>query len=44
MSRHACILGEPTGWHAARLATLLERRGFRPAIIRWRELAARITA
>ena len=44
MSRRACILGEPTGWHAARLATLLERRGFRPAIIRWRELAARITA
>jgi ribosomal protein S6--L-glutamate ligase len=43
MKRRACILGEPTGWHARRLATLLEKRGFDPAIVPWRCLTAEVS-
>jgi RimK family alpha-L-glutamate ligase len=44
MKRRACILGEPTGWHARRLASLLETRGFEPAIVPWRCLSAEVAA
>jgi RimK family alpha-L-glutamate ligase len=40
MKRRACILGEPTGWHARRLASLLEIRAFETAIVPWRCLSA----
>jgi RimK family alpha-L-glutamate ligase len=42
MKRRVCILGEPTGWHARRLASLLEIRGFEPAIVPWRCLTAEV--
>jgi RimK family alpha-L-glutamate ligase len=44
MSRRACILGEPGGWHARQLAGLLGRRGLEADIIRWQSLAASVTA
>ncbi len=44
MKRRACILGEPKGWHARRLASLLEMRGFEAAIIPWRCLTAEVTS
>jgi ribosomal protein S6--L-glutamate ligase len=43
MKRRACILGEPTGWHAKRLADLLARRGLEPAIVTWQSLTADVT-
>jgi len=42
MTRQACILGEPGGWHARRLAASLESRGLTATIIRWPELWAEI--
>lgn len=42
MKRIACILGEPTGWHAQRLAKLLGKRGFEPAIVPWRCLTTEV--
>lgn len=44
MSRRACILGEPGGWHARQLADLLGRRDLRVEIVRWRALAASVAA
>jgi len=43
MSRRACILGEPEGWHARRLAAALEQRGLATTVTRWRELAATVS-
>lgn len=43
MKRTACILGEPTGWHARRLASLLSDRGFESTIVPWRTLSAEVT-
>jgi ribosomal protein S6--L-glutamate ligase len=43
MKRRACILGEPTGWHARRLAHLLDTRGFELAIVPWRLLSAEVS-
>lgn len=34
------LLGEPAGWHAARLAAALVDRGHEAAIVPWRDLAA----
>lgn len=42
MSRGACILGEPGGWHVRRLAEALGRRGFAPSVVRWADLAAAV--
>jgi ribosomal protein S6--L-glutamate ligase len=42
MTRRACILGEPTGWHARRLVTALAARGCAATIVPWRDLAAGI--
>jgi ribosomal protein S6--L-glutamate ligase len=42
--RRFVVLGEPTGWHAARLAARLVDRGHDAAIVPWRMLAARIDA
>jgi RimK family alpha-L-glutamate ligase len=42
MTLRACILGEPAGWHARRLAAALTRRGLPAEIIRWQELAAAV--
>jgi len=44
MKRIACILGEPSGWHARRLASLLGARGFDPAIVPWRCLTAEVAS
>jgi RimK family alpha-L-glutamate ligase len=38
MSGRACILGEPGGWHARRLAAGLEARGLTATIVRWQAL------
>lgn len=43
MTRRACILGEPGGWHARRLAAELESRGLSAAIVRWQALSAAVT-
>ncbi len=43
MTRRACILGEPTGWHAKRLSHLLAHRGLEAAIVSWRSLTAEVT-
>jgi len=43
MTRRACILGEPTGWHALRLAAELESRGLSAPIVRWQALSAAVT-
>ena len=42
MTRRACILGEPGGWHARRLAAGLESRGLTTAIVRWQALWAAV--
>ncbi len=42
MTLRACILGEPAGWHARRLAAGLSHRGLETKIVRWRELAATV--
>ncbi len=42
LNRRACILGEPTGWHAMRLEDLLSRRGFSPTIVTWQSLTAAV--
>jgi RimK family alpha-L-glutamate ligase len=42
MSRRACILGEPGGWHARRLAAGLESRGLEATIVRWQAVAAAV--
>jgi RimK family alpha-L-glutamate ligase len=42
MTRRACILGEPAGWHARRLATALAARGCEAVIVPWQALAAGI--
>jgi RimK family alpha-L-glutamate ligase len=42
MTRRACILGEPGGWHARRLAASLESRGFTATIVRWQALRAAV--
>jgi RimK family alpha-L-glutamate ligase len=42
MSRRACILGEPGGWHARRLAEGLESRGLEATIVRWQAVAAAV--
>jgi len=42
MTRRACILGEPAGWHARRLVTALAARGCTATIVPWRELGAGI--
>ncbi|MFM7137591.1 MAG: RimK family alpha-L-glutamate ligase [Planctomycetota bacterium] len=42
MTRRACILGEPGGWHARRLAAGLDGRGFTTAIVRWQALRAAV--
>lgn len=39
-SRRVAILGEPTGWHAARLAMKLTDRGHVVGIVPWRRLSA----
>jgi RimK family alpha-L-glutamate ligase len=39
-SRRVAILGEPTGWHAARLADTLTARGHAVAIMPWHQLSA----
>jgi len=44
MTHRACILGEPNGWHAKRLAALLAQRGLEPAIVTWQSLTAEVTA
>lgn len=44
MTHRACILGEPTGWHAKRLADLLAQRGLEPSIVTWQSLTAEVTA
>jgi RimK family alpha-L-glutamate ligase len=44
MSRRACILGEPDGWHAGQLADLLGRRGLTAKIVRWQAVAAAVSA
>ena len=44
MSRRACILGEPGGWHAQRLAAALESRGLAAPIVRWQALSATVAA
>lgn len=36
------VLGEPTGWHAGRLAAALAARGHGAAIVPWRVLSSRI--
>lgn len=40
MTRRACILGEPAGWHARRLVTALAARGCAAMFVPWRELGA----
>jgi RimK family alpha-L-glutamate ligase len=42
MSGRACILGEPGGWHARRLAAGLEARGLTATIVRWQALRAAV--
>jgi ribosomal protein S6--L-glutamate ligase len=42
MTRRACILGEPGGWHARRLAAGLESRGLTAPIVRWQDLRAAV--
>jgi RimK family alpha-L-glutamate ligase len=42
MMRRACILGEPEGWHARRLAAALENRGLATEVVRWQELGAAV--
>ncbi len=43
MSRkRVVLLGEPTGWHAARLAAGLTARGHEAAIVQWGRLAASV--
>ena len=39
-SRRIAILGEPTGWHASRLATAFAARGHVVDIVPWRQLSA----
>ena len=39
-NRRVAILGEPTGWHAARLSTALTTRGHGVSIVPWRQLSA----
>jgi len=43
MSRLACIVGEPAGWHVQRLAAAVGRRGFDVQVVRWAEFSARVT-
>lgn len=40
--RRFVLLGEPTGWHAARLAECLTSRGHEAIIVPWRRLGAAI--
>jgi len=42
MRRRACVLGEPGGWHARRLASGLESRGLTTSIVRWQALQAAV--
>lgn len=42
MTRRACILGEPGGWHARRLAAGLDSRGLAATIVRWQALQAAV--
>jgi RimK family alpha-L-glutamate ligase len=42
MSRRACVLGEPDGWHARRLAAGLESQGLVASIVRWQALQAAV--
>jgi hypothetical protein len=42
MRGRACILGEPGGWHARRLAAGLESRGLTAPIVRWQDLRAAV--
>jgi ribosomal protein S6--L-glutamate ligase len=42
MTRRACIIGEPGGWHARRLAAGLVSRGLTAAIVRWQALWAAV--
>jgi RimK family alpha-L-glutamate ligase len=42
MSGRVCILGEPGGWHARRLAAGLEARGLTATIVRWQALRAAV--
>lgn len=44
MNGRACILGEPGGWHARRLAAGLESRGLAAAVVRWQTLWAAVAA
>jgi RimK family alpha-L-glutamate ligase len=39
-SHHVAVLGEPTGWHATRLAETLAGRGHVVAIVPWQRLSA----
>lgn len=38
------VLGEPTGWHAGRLATRLGERGHEATIVPWKMLSSRVGA
>jgi len=42
MTRRACILGEPAGWHARRLVAALADRGCEATIVPWQALGAGI--
>ena len=42
MSRRACVLGDPDGWHARRLAAGLESQGLTASIVRWQALQAAV--
>ncbi|MBM4022842.1 MAG: RimK family alpha-L-glutamate ligase [Planctomycetes bacterium] len=42
MSRLACIVGEPAGWHVRRLAEAVARRGFAAMVVRWPEFSAAV--
>ena len=41
-SRRVAILGEPTGWHATRLAATLTARGHTVGVVPWQHLAAAV--
>lgn len=43
MSRRACILGDPGGWHARELAAGLEARGLATTILQWQALQAEVS-
>ena len=44
MSLRVAILGEPSGWHAGRLAAALVARGHEAGIVPWNRLTAAIDA